>query len=88
MYRGNEKYYNYTANEADEEREHRLSTLQKWRSGNARSLQYNYLLRRNDRQQQLHDLYNARQVCGLHVDPSELQTRSVHLYLCIRWCPP
>ena len=60
------KYYNYTANE---EREHRLPTLQKamGRSGNAYWVrQYNYLLpkfRWNDRQQQLHDLYNARQEC-------------------------
>ena len=35
------KYYNYTANEADEEREHRVPTLQKAMaiSGNAYSLQ-------------------------------------------------
>ena len=60
MYRGNEKYYNYTANEADEEREHRLSTLQKWRSGNARSLQYNYLLRCNEGS-------NSYTICTMHV---------------------
>ena len=57
------KYDNYTANGADEEREHRLPTVQKvmgiW--GNAYSLQKNYLLRCNDRQQQWHDLYNARE---------------------------
>ena len=36
------KYYNYTANGGDEEREHRLPTLQKamGRSGNAHSLQF------------------------------------------------
>ena len=41
------KYYNYTANGADEEREHRLPTLQKamGRSGNAYSLQQNYLFK-------------------------------------------
>ena len=41
------KHYNYTANGADEEREHRLPTLQKamGRSGNAYSLQQNYLFK-------------------------------------------
>ena len=41
------KCYNYTANGADEEREHRLPTLQKamGRSGNAYSLQQNYLFK-------------------------------------------
>ena len=54
---------NNTANEADEEREHRLPTLQKAMrtSGNACILQSNYLLRCNDRHQQLQNLYNARQ---------------------------
>ena len=57
------KYYNYTANGADEKREHRLPTLQKAmrRSGNAYSLQQNYLWCNDKRQQQLHDLYNLRQ---------------------------
>ena len=60
------KYYNYTANGADEEKEHLLPTLRKaekamGRSGNAYSLQQNYLLWCTDRQQQLHDLYNARE---------------------------
>ena len=54
------KYYNYTANE---KMEHRLTTFQKamGRSSNAYWVrEYNYLLRCNDRQKQLHDLYNAR----------------------------
>ena len=60
------KYYNYTANETDEKRKHRLAMLSwcfKKRSGDATLEVYSqdYLLRCNDRQQELHDLYNACQ---------------------------
>ena len=57
------KYYNYTANEADEVREHRLPTFQQNAVDRIRNeteerqvYSQNYLLRCNDRKQELHHL--------------------------------
>ena len=57
------KYYNYTANEADEVREHRLPTFQQNAVNRIRNeteerqvYSQNYLLRCNDRKQELHHL--------------------------------
>ena len=64
MYRGSDKYYNYTASETDEERERRpTSDASKSEEEIRETLEVysqNYLLRCSDRQQELHDLYNAR----------------------------
>ena len=58
--RGCNKYYSYTANEADEEREHRLPTFQQNSVDRIRKerqvYSQNYLLRCNDRKQELHHL--------------------------------
>ena len=57
------KYYNYTANEAHEVREHRLPTFQQNAVNRIRNeaeerqvYSQNYLLRCNDRKQELHHL--------------------------------
>ena len=58
------KHYNYTVNETGEEREHRLLTLQRSTRRSCPTPEVNsqnYLLQCSDRQQELYDLYNARQ---------------------------
>ena len=65
MYRGSNKYYNCTASETDEERERRptfdASKSDEEMRETLEVYSQNYLLRCSDRQQELHDLYNARQ---------------------------